>query len=162
MTVDITKFRTDFPEFNYPTRYPDPQVQFYLDLAQGNSNGLQGFIGPRWGTKADYGTELFVAHNLTLESEAQKLSAKGQNPGQILGPLTSAGVDKVSYTRDLHNILLPDAGHWNLSVYGLRYLQLARLIGAGPVMVSPSGAGPGCAGGGVYPWAGPMFPPNYP
>jgi hypothetical protein len=157
MAVTVQQFRTAFPEFGNAVKYPDAQVQFYLDLAQGNEAGLQGFIGPRWGTKAPYGAQLFVAHNLSIEGEAQKLAAKGQNPGQVLGPIASGSVDKVSYTRSLQDILNPGAGHWNMTVYGMRYWQLMRMVGAGPVQVGPS-----CGAGAVYPWAGPLFPPSYP
>ena len=153
MTVDVAKFRTDFPEFTDPVVYPDPQVQFYIDVFVG------AFKGSRWGTGvlSDYGTELFVAHNLALEMQAKQLAAQGQNPGQVLGPIASGSVDKVAYSRSLVGILDPKAGHWNLTQYGLRYYRIMNMVGAGPVQVAP---GADC--GAVYPWAGPFFPPNYP
>src|SRR5438874_1816758 len=124
MAVTKAKFRADFPEFTSTVTYPDSQVQFYIDLFVG------AFMGARWGAGvlSDYGTELFVAHNLCLEMEAQRMATRGQNPGQIIAPLSGGTVDKVSYTRNLQAILDPKNGHWNLSQYGLRYIRLVNMV----------------------------------
>lgn len=143
MAVDYAKFVTDFPEFANATTYPKPTVEFYLALGG-------ELLGPRWGTLISFGLELFVAHNLSVEYEARRAAARGQNPGAVMSPVTGGSVDKVSYQRAAGSILDPKNGHWNLSQYGLRYIQLVKMVGAGPVQVHGAGAG-----GDVFPWAGP-------
>lgn len=131
MTVTVASFRAAFPEFGGPstTTYPDPEVQFYLDL------GTKLLDVGRWADLFDYGQQLFVAHNLALSFTSKAAAANGQQPGQVTGAVTSASVDKVSYSRDASSIMLTDAGHWNLTTYGIRYKQLVRMIGAGPYQV---------------------------
>ena len=129
MTVTVASFRAAFPAFTDTTLYPDPQVQLYLDL----SVNLMDQI--RWGNLLDYGTQLFVAHNLALEAPSTADAAAGGLPGQIKGSVTSGSVDKVSYSRDVSSAMLPNAGHWNLTSYGLRFKQLINMIGAGPIQV---------------------------
>ncbi|MNK60445.1 hypothetical protein D3C87_795790 [compost metagenome] len=53
-----------------------------------------------------------------------------------MGPISSASVDKVSYSRDARAANLPDAGDFNLTAWGLRWYRLMRMAGAGPVQVS--------------------------
>jgi len=147
MTVTVASFRAAFPEFGGPTTttYPDPEVQFWLDLS---SNLLDA---GRWGSLFDYGQQLFVAHNLSMSFNSKTDVAGGQAPGQVKGAVTSASVDKVSYSRDASSVMLPDAGHWNLSTYGLRYRQLVKMIGAGPIQV---GMGDTVS---VSAWQGPRY-----
>ncbi len=154
MTVTVATFRANFPEFASDTTYPDTEVEFWLGLA------LLLHDAGRWGNLLDYGVQLFIAHNLSLQAQSAAASGGGQAPGQIQGPLTSASVDKVSYSRDPGAAMDPANGHWNLSTYGLRYIRLVRMIGAGPLQVGvplydssqPSGLG----------WPGVIFPPSTP
>lgn len=129
MTVTVATFRATFPPFASDTTYTDPSVQFWLDLS------AKLLDAERWGDLYDYGQQLFIAHNLTLEFSSNANASAGQRPGQVEGAVTSASVDKVSYGRDAASIMLPDAGHWNLSTYGIRYKQLVRMVGAGPIQV---------------------------
>lgn len=152
MTVTTASFRGAFPAFASTTLYPDPQVQFWLDLS------LLMQDANRWSTWIDYGTQLFTAHNLVLEYQSNKAGAAGQKPGEIQGPVTSGSVDKVSYGRNPGPAMDPTAGHWNLSTYGLRYVKLLRMIGAGPVQV---GVPAGGSAEDYYPsaWPGPFTGP---
>lgn len=129
MTVTATTFKGNFPEFTDITTYPDVSIAFWIGLAT-------NLLDPgRWGNLLDYGIQLFVAHNLCLERDALTAARTGQNPGSVNGPLASATVDKVSYARNPGLVMDPKNGHWNLSTFGLRYVQLVRMIGAGPVYV---------------------------
>lgn len=129
MTVTVAQFRQDFPEFASTVDYADAQITFYLNLAIAMLNAS------RWSTVLDFGTELFIAHNLSLERRAQKDGAVGGIPGATVGALNSKSVDKASAGYDMTSSLELDAGHWNLSTYGKRFIHMARLIGAGPVQV---------------------------
>jgi hypothetical protein len=129
MTVTAASFRTAFPAFANTATYPDAQIDFWIALA------LLMHNAERWGNLLDYGVMYFVAHNLTLEFNANRAATLGQNPGPVLGAVTSGSVDGSSYSRDPGQAMDPNNGHWNLSVYGLRWKEMQRLVGAGPVQV---------------------------
>lgn len=150
MSVTESTFRATFSEFASSTTYPTPEVDFWLGLA------LKMMNADRWGDLLDYGQQLFVAHNLAIQFNAKANVDVGQAPGQVIGAITNASVDKVSYTRDASSIMLPDAGHWNLTTYGIRYKQLVRMIGAGPLQIGvPSPTDPNV--GSVAGWPGPSL-----
>lgn len=129
MSVTTSKFRTDFPEFSNTTAYPEALVSFYLTL------GAKLMSVDRWADIIDEGLELFVAHNLALERPAQKTAAAGGVPGIASGPVSSKTVDKVSVSYDTSAAMEADAGHWNLTIYGQRYIRLARMVGSGGIQL---------------------------
>jgi hypothetical protein len=47
------------------------------------------------------------------------------------GMVARKTVDKVSVTYDTASAMEEDAGHWNLTVYGTRFIRLARMVGTG-------------------------------
>lgn len=129
---DITtpeKFRQAFPAFMDPGAYPNYMIDIWLNLA-GKLHNRE-----RWGDLLEFGVHLFVAHNLTLEGASNTGALQGQAPGQVQGPVTSGSVDKVSYSRDTASLMEPNAGHWNATTYGLRWVRLSRMVGAGPIQV---------------------------
>lgn len=125
MSVTPASFRGHFPEFADATAYPDGTVAFYIGLA----GGL--LPADRWGDSLDYGTELFTAHHLAIEAKEARSAAAGAIPGTLTGPQASKSVDKVSVSYNTQAVALTDGGFWNLTTYGLRFFQLARMIGAG-------------------------------
>lgn len=125
MTATVSSFRAAFPAFDV-ARFPDPQVQFYLDLASRVHNA------DRWGTLLDFGIYLWTAHSLTMDASS---SAAGGLPGAIRGNATSMSADGLSWSRDISSAVDPVSGHWNLTTFGIRWRDLARLIGAGPLYV---------------------------
>lgn len=127
--MDATKFRQDFPEFADVTKYPDYAVNLWLSLA---STTLPA---DRWCDYLDIGMELFTAHNLALAAGNQATAAVGGAPGQVKGPLTSKAVDKVSVGYDSGAAALEDGGFFNLTTYGIQFLQLARMIGSGGIQL---------------------------
>jgi hypothetical protein len=130
MAVTVNVFRQDFPEFADDGSYPDSAVIFYLTLAGKLLNEA------RWGDVLDMGTELFIAHNLVLERNAQKTAAAGGVPGQNSGPLASKAVGPVNASYDTSAGIEEGAGHWNLTIYGTRFISLVRMFGAGPIQVT--------------------------
>jgi hypothetical protein len=129
MAVTAATFRTDYPEFADTTAYPDSGVNYWLRVA-----GLLLNTG-RWQDMLDVGTELFVAHNLVLERQAQKSAANGAAPGVSTGPVSSKTVGPVTQAYDTTAGIVADAGHWNLTTYGTRFVQLVLMFGAGPIQV---------------------------
>jgi hypothetical protein len=128
-----------------------PEIQFWIDLGKKLINTC------RWGDLAAYGLQLFVAHNLALENA--RCGGAASTPGMILGPITSAAVDKVSYSRDASAAMDPKNGHWNLTTYGLRYIYLVRMVGAGPLQIGVPPGGSNHAGG--IAWPGVLIPPAW-
>lgn len=129
MTVDINAFRGAFPAFKDATKFPDGQVTFYLALAP------KLHSEDRWGDLLDFGVQLWVAHNLSLDFDSQRQAAAGQNPGSVRGAVTSMSANGVSWARDPGAASDPSAGHWNLTQYGLRWKSLANMVGMGAVQV---------------------------
>jgi len=123
--MDIATFRQDFSEFSSAVNFPNADVTFWLTLGQKLLNEC------RWADLLDTGLELFIAHNLALERGAKKSAANGAVPGMSTGPVAAKAVDKVSVNYDTTAAMEADAGHWNLTIYGTRFIQLARMVGAG-------------------------------
>lgn len=146
MTVTVAKFRADFTAFARDDSFPNSEITFWLDIA------YQLLNAQRWSTLLDFGAELFVAHNLALELKTKREGENGASPGGTVGPINNKSVDKVTVGYDTASGVELEAGHWNLTIYGTRFIRMARMMGAGPVQVgagSPDGVGAGAYAG---PW----------
>jgi Protein of unknown function (DUF4054) len=139
--ITYAQFTTDFAEFSNAAAYPQSSFNFYLNFAS-------LMLTPRWGQPApagqpntlyDIGTELFVAHNLALEAMNQKAAAAGGVPGLSTGPVSSKGAGAVSVSYDTTAGIVADAGHWNLTTYGIRFISMLLLLGAAPIQIGPHG-----------------------
>lgn len=121
--VDIATFRAVFPEFGDAAKYPDAQVQYYLDFA------VQSLRPEAWRNLLERGTGLFVAHYLAMSA----ISRAGTIPGRgQLGIVASKSVGPASISYDNSAISAQaDAGHWALTSYGLMYWELMRMVGTG-------------------------------
>lgn len=158
--ITPASFRADLTAFQDTTAFPDAMVAFWIAIA-----GLF-LTSARWGaastqatspptTILDFVTELFVAHNLALERQSDKAASTGGVPGVSRGPVASMSVGGVSIFYDTASGLDEDAGQWNLTVYGTRFIRIARMFGMGPVQIgiglTPPGAGGFVPGGGAWP-----------
>jgi len=135
LTVTNDSFRKDFPEFGDHVAYAEAGLTFWLNLA------ALMLDQNRWGVPAttisnppstiiEVGYELFAAHNLSLERRAQTDAQNGNPPGISQGPITSMSVGGVTVSYDTSSAIEEDAGHWNLTIYGTRFIHLARQFGA--------------------------------
>lgn len=89
--VDIAAFRAVFPEFGDAAKYPDVQVQYYLDFA------VQSLRPEAWRNLLERGTGLFVAHYLAMSA----ISRAGTVPGRgQLGIVASKSVGPASISYD--------------------------------------------------------------
>lgn len=127
--MDAAQFRQDFPEFADTTKYSDSSVNLWLNL------GVKVLAPDRWCDYLDVGLELFIAHNIVLAAGNQLAEDVGGTAGQVKGPLTAKSVDKVSASYDAGSVALEDGGFYNLTTYGIRFLQLARMIGSGGIQL---------------------------
>lgn len=134
MTVTPATFRTAFPEFADASAYPDATITTWIGFAS------KLLSVDRWSELLDLGTSLFVAHNLILATRDIAATSRGGAAGSGSGVVASKSVDKVSVSYDTGAATISGAGAWNLTTYGVRYLQLARMVGAGAVQISPGGA----------------------
>ncbi|WP_322073336.1 DUF4054 domain-containing protein [Burkholderia cepacia] len=127
--MDIAQFRQSFPEFNDTTTYPDSLVQFWMTVAVSLVNA------DRWGELTDLGVALVTAHHLALALKDQKTAAVGGVPGQVTGPQSSKAVDKVSASYNTEAVAVKDGGFWNATMYGVRYLSMALMMGSGGIQL---------------------------
>lgn len=127
--MDITTFRQSFPEFSDATRYPDSLVTFWLGV-------VTRMLNPdRWADLLDIGLSLALAHHLVLAVRDQNTAQAGKVPGTVLGMQTSKSVDTVSVSYDVGAVTNEGGGFWNMTSYGVRFLGMARLFGAGGVQL---------------------------
>lgn len=117
-------FRAIFPEFADATKWPDAQIQFWLDAAYAQLNP------GRLGAQLDLAAMLYVAHNLVVSARNTQVGS-GSNalPGQTYGVMNSKSVDKVSASYDVNLTTYQGAGFWNATSYGQRLYQLFRIYG---------------------------------
>lgn len=149
MSANCQTLRDRFPEFKDQTVYSDEMIEFWGEIANRLLNKC------RWGNMLDLAAMLFVAHHLVLEKQAADVAKRGGTPGQI-GVLTSKSVGSVSASYDLSRVTFEGAGHWNMTTYGVRFYQLLRMFGAGPIHI---GVGFG-TGDFQQAWAGPVVMTN--
>jgi hypothetical protein len=138
LTVTYTQFQADFPEFANATTYPESSFNFWYNVIGLSINDI------RWGELINYGAELFIAHNLALSQQGQIDAALGNAPGtQVNGVLQTASVDKLRAVFSTQETAIENGGTYNLTTYGKRFLELSRMIGAGPLEIAPLSAGMG-------------------
>jgi hypothetical protein len=120
--VSNDQFRADFPAFKDPEIYQNATLTMYLTAA--------GNLLPacRWGDLWTIGQELWAAHFILLDKIDEKSVEKGS--GTPAGPLTSKSVGQVSASY-AETAMEKDAGHWNMTGFGRRFIRFARLAGMG-------------------------------
>lgn len=127
--IDESSFRLNMPMFANVDDYPSTQFEYYLRL------GVKLLPERRWDDLLDDGLTFFVAHYLVLNQRAMLAADIGADPGKVAGNETSKSVDGVSKSMDVSSISLEDGGHWNQTTFGIQFLQLARMVGAGGVQL---------------------------
>lgn len=127
--MDNAKFRTDFPEFASPEKYPDSLLTFWGGVAELQVRECV------WKRMQPVGVELYVAHVITLEAQNSQAAQVGGAPGMSGGVASSKTVDRASITFDAANTAEKDAGWWNLTNYGKQFIRLARIFGAGAIQL---------------------------
>ena len=150
MTVTVAQFRLDFPEFSDNAVYPNSMIQFWITYAP-------KLLNPnRWQDLMDLGTELLVAHAVSLAGKNLAVAAAGGTPGQSSGPLQQKTVGQVSASYDTLAGTEPGAGWYNLTSYGVQLYGMMQTVGMGGMQLGV-GANPQPAlgvwdNGGPPPW----------
>lgn len=127
--MDITQFRTNFPEFADITTYPNSQITFWSGVAEKMVNQCV------WDDMYETGVQLYVAHELVLARQNVMAAATGGLPGQGGGIANSKTVGSVSVGYDASTTTEKDAGWWNLTNYGKQFYRLVQIFGAGCIQL---------------------------
>jgi Protein of unknown function (DUF4054) len=155
------QFRADFPEFADQKLYPKSAFTYWATVATLMLNQQ------RWGGILLLAMELFIAHNLVLEAQAQQTALAGGWPGISKGAITAETPGEVSVSYDAVIAAEADGGNWNLTVYGTRFIYWARMAGSGGAQIGPGGS---CGDAGIVPgvndavgaaWSGPNCLPGF-
>lgn len=151
MAISPDQFRLDFKAFADTTKYDDGMVNFWLNV------GYALVPAQLWGGLVDFGVELFVAHNLTLEGLSNAEGANGAPPGTTVGPVTTKTVGELTVVYDAASGVNAADQAWNLSNYGTRFVKLAKQFGSIPTQLgiglTPPLNGPAWPGF-IYPFSG--------
>jgi hypothetical protein len=126
----LTEFRDEMPAFADSAKYTDAMIAPYLALASVAVNAR------RWGQFYRTGIKLMIAHYLALD--AAQAAGRGSGLGGF-GILSSKSVGPASVSYDTQSGTELNAGHWNLTLYGRRYISLVRLVGMGGVQIGYPG-----------------------
>lgn len=116
---DINKFLEQFPQFTDLNEFPQETITFWDDFSTKFLNQM------KWGKFYVQGRSLLLAHNLTLANLH----------GHVSGLNTSKSVDSVSASYDVGNIVGKDYKLYNRTIYGIQFMQLSKIIGAGVIGV---------------------------
>lgn len=162
------QFLLDFPEFD-TSEVTDPSavqispssINYWANLA------LVMLNQSRWTADGDpamtcytMGLEMFIAHHVSLEALAQRDMQVGGIPGIATGVVAGKGAGDVSISYMPGATIEMDAGHWNYTVFGQRFIRVAKMIGSGPLQIGIGCGGPGWGSGGGG-WSGPPYPWMY-
>lgn len=128
-TPTARQFRAMFPEFSDSSTFLDEVICMWLSLYADSLNAC------RWKQYYNYGIFLATAHAIALGRQAQKQVATGMTPGYGVGVISGKSAGSVSISYDTSAGRLDGGGDWNLTVYGIRFLGLARMIGSGGVQI---------------------------
>lgn len=133
--ISVAGFRESFPQFA-EALFPDGRVAFHLSLAG------KAMSEEKWEDLYEEGICLYAAHHLTLEAAAMKAADGTGGMDAAAGPVTSqtktVGSVSKSETRGgaaASGSANVNAGHWNDTVYGKQWWQLAMMVGAGAAHV---------------------------
>ncbi|MBC7074666.1 MAG: DUF4054 domain-containing protein [Syntrophomonadaceae bacterium] len=121
------QFLAIFPEF---ASVNTAIITFWLSVAANLINVA------RWGSLASQGQALLTAHYLVLASANASAQTAGTPLGQVKGVLTAKAVDGVSVSMDSAAVTITGAGMYNATTYGVQWIQLARMMGAGGMQVN--------------------------
>ncbi|MBK0062156.1 MULTISPECIES: DUF4054 domain-containing protein [unclassified Acinetobacter] len=133
--ITESSFHEAMPMFADTVEYPSFQFNFYLTL------GKKLLPVSRWGdpkdpdSLIDFGLTLFIAHYLTLYKRAMDAASIGGDAGKVVGNETSKSVDSVAKSMDVSGVINTDAGHWNMTTFGIQFYELMMMAGAGGIQL---------------------------
>lgn len=127
--LTVAQFRVLFPNFTDDTTFPDATIQAWLDMAP-----LDPCV---WGSMYQLGMGLWVGHELTKFGPGGLASAAGAGNG-VGGIVQSKSVDSVSLSYDNNIGTDPEAGQYNMTIYGRQFWSMLKYLPIGPIQVGPA------------------------
>lgn len=111
---------------------PVAVLNVFIALAQAS------VMQARWQDAWSLGMALFIAHYATLwlrsDGDPQTTAGQAVSAGLNRGIVTSKAVGDTSVSYQLTGETA-DWGTWNLTTYGQQFASMARVIGAGPMLI---------------------------
>src|SRR5215471_15644494 len=165
--LTIGQFRATMPAFSDTVRFPDTEVQWWINQACSPPNISYALNPYRWGQFFELGLNLWVAHNLAVADMMVQRAGPPGGPGSSRyghaaligsGIASSRSVGGVSVSYDNSLGIEQNAGWWGLTPWGSQFLYYLRLAGAAPVHL----LGPPVRAGNAYyfgPYTGPYIAP---
>lgn len=160
LPVSVDQFLIDIPELDTSGVTAPGKVQISRSsIALWLNVAFKMLNAQRWPDPDIYalGLEQFAAHHVVLEVLAQRDMDVGGVPGVATGMVVGKSSSDVSIAYAPQAVLELDAGHFNYTSFGLRFIHLARMMGAGPIQVNAGCGGGGNAGAYAGPWTS-LFP----
>jgi hypothetical protein len=135
--VTPTLFRQIYRALANPDKTPDAVLEYWFGIAE---NSLSGSTSQRWDPiSLDQGIGLYAAHYIVLDLRDIATVAAGGIPGELKGPSTAKGTDKVTQSYDTKAVTFENEPFWNQTRYGVALLELAYRFGAGGIQVDGAG-----------------------
>jgi hypothetical protein len=133
------QFRALFPAFADPVTYPDAMIQMWLNMCPISCDV--------WGGLYQLGMGLWVGHEMT-KFGPNGLASKPGSTG--IGIPASKSVGGVSVSYDTSMGADPEAGQYNMTLYGRQFWSLMQYLPIGPIQL-------GAPGPGVWPYPYPYI-----
>ena len=129
----ISDFVAFYPKFGQsPPPVPNVVLQAYITLASAS------LVQARWLEQWPIAMALFVAHFATLyaKSDGNPLSTVGQIAAQGISTGIQVGKSVGDVSVNYQPVTgLEDWGSWNLTSYGQQLATMAKIVGAGPMLL---------------------------
>jgi hypothetical protein len=127
---NIGAFRSLFPEFSDTVAYPAQTIEFWANL------GTLLVLPSIWGNCWVQGMSLYIAHQMVLASQNEKIAQAGGAPGTFGGVANNKTVGGASVGYDSQSTSVKDAGFWNLTNYGKQFFTLVKIFGTRPIQLT--------------------------
>lgn len=125
LDLTVPQFRAQFPAFSDPALYPTEQIDFWIKQAIALPPINRWRIGQFFCLAISY----WIAHNLMLQRYVANQAIGG---GAVLGSgvPASKSVNGVSLSYDNNISADPQAGPYNLTIYGQMFWMYLKMAGA--------------------------------
>lgn len=129
IVLNISLFRTQFPEFKDTVKYPDQMITFWAGLAETQVRQCV------WKKQWTMGVSLYTAHEITIAAQNITTANFDGTPGTFGGIANNKTVGSASVGYDSEATSEKDAGWYNKTTYGQQFYRLAMLFGAGGIQL---------------------------
>lgn len=130
MTISVSEFRCEFPEFESEVLYPAPMLAFWAEFVQSTLVFSDIPVGV-----VNMAHKFAIAHYATKAASRQAQASGGGIAGQSSGAVASKSVGGASVSYDLMAASFSGVGDWSTTEYGRAYLTIIRPYSVGILQV---------------------------